>query len=64
VALTVIEAAVELLADGFGEVGDFAIHSFWHEPNRGGWTKTVHVGKIVEFSGTYFGGRPPIFRDG
>lgn len=53
VALAIIEAAVELFTDRFGEMGDFAIHSFWHESNRGRWTNTVYVGKIVEFTRTY-----------
>lgn len=35
----------------------FAVHkieiSFWEEPSRGGWTKTVLVRKMIDFSEAY-----------
>lgn len=41
-------------------------HAYFHELSRGRWTKTVHVEKMVEFSGTYFkrGSSRPLYRLG
>jgi hypothetical protein len=40
-----VEAAVELVADGLGEVSDFAfiISGFWFDRSRETWTNTVQV---------------------